>query len=40
MVGIALGVHWLKEKALAYKNAVHRFMADNRGLDQEIKEGS
>ena len=38
MVGIALGVHWLKEKALAYKNAVHRFMADNRGLDQEIKD--
>ena len=38
MVGIALGVHWLKEAALAYKNAVHRFMVDNGGLDQEIKD--
>ena len=38
IAGLALGVYWLRETALAYKNAALRFMDDNRGLDEEIQD--
>ena len=32
----AVGVHWLKDKAIAYKAAAQQFMTDTGGLDQEV----
>ena len=32
----AVGVHWLKDKAIAYKTAAQQFMTDTGGLSQEV----